>query len=84
MLGQGATPEQLMSLPRMQRNPFELVYLKDGVRTSVNLAPAAIFSPDVPETGSQNSVLDWIKENQTAVFAAAGVLLLLAVMGRRR
>lgn len=86
--GLGITDQDLLSLPSIDRS----IKLPDGSIDWRFYAPTGSFWPTptgwklVDQTGSPSSsgVMAWIQSNQTIVFAAAGALLLLALMGRRR
>jgi hypothetical protein len=82
MLRDGLTTDQLLSLPSIARSP---ALLPNGILDWRYLFNTSSQASDTPQSTSKpEGVMAWIQTNQNIVFAAAGVLLLLAVMGRRR
>lgn len=86
--GLGITDQDLLNLPSLDRS----VKLPDGSTDWRYLVPTGNFWPtptgwklvEPTSTPSSSGVIAWLQANQGIVFAAAGVLLLLAMMGRRR
>lgn len=86
----GLTDQELLNLPSRSMAD-RLPELPDGsiewryIVSTGGLVPTqqGWVLPDTA-SASPDRVMAWIQQNQTVVFAAAGALLLLALLGRRR
>ncbi len=80
----GVTDQELLNLPSLNREPWLLPTGQIDWRYLVNLGPTGKLQIEESPADSTGGVMAWLKENQTIVITAAGALLLLALLGRRR
>lgn len=77
-LAQPNSDYDLLNLPRQaSQTALDWRYL-------VNLGPTGKLQIEESPADSASGAMAWLKENQTIVITAAGALLLLALLGRRR
>lgn len=79
-LAQPDTSYDLLNLPRQTTIPEHSL----DWRYLFNAGPTGKVQIEESPADSANGALAWLKQNQLIVLTAAGALLLLALLGRRR